>query len=472
MKPRVSRDLLARRVAAGLRRGQLVNLGPGLPALVAGHVPPDRGVILHAENGLVGYAFSRQRARDGPELVNAAGGPVAIMPGGAVVNQAEAFGIIKGGHLDVAVVEADQVSEQGDLVLSTASTQQVGVRSNPLEIAAGAKTTVAVMEHTTPEGTSRIVRECSPPADLLRRVSIIVTDAAVVEVSREGLVLKEVAPGWNVEDVQAITGAGLVPGRDIKEMEFSHMPDEPLSKIYASGAECVADIPDGAVILLDGFAGPGGMAQYLIVALRDHGAKDLTMISNTAGIALVASFGTPPGFTTIDHSLLVDNHQIKKAVASFPVSPSPSRPTSFELAYRRGETELELVPQGTLAERIRAGGFGIGAFYAPAGAGTLIAEGKQTRTIGGREHVLEYGIRGDYALIRAHKADTMGNLVYRGTSRNFNAVMAPAADITVAEVDEIVEAGELDPDAIVTPGIFVQRIVCRPPDFRPYEPIA
>ena len=472
MKARISRELLARRVALELHPGQVVNLGPGLPSMVVGYVPADRGVIFHAENGLVGYGPRPEHAREVPDLVDAGGEPVSLPPGGAIVNQAESFGMTRGGHVDVAVVEASQVSERGDLGHPTASMESSGGLGGSVEVAAGAKRVVAVMAHTTPEGSPGIVKECSYPATPIRCVDLIVTDAAVIEVSSEGLVLKELAPGWTPDEVQAITGVNLAQAPDIKEMDFSQPQEGPVSKIYANAGEAVADIPNGAVILLDGFAGPGGMAQYLMVALRDQGAKNLTMVSNTAGITLVASFGTPPGFSTIDHSLLVDNKQIKKAVASFPVSPSPSRPTSFELAYRRGESELELVPQGTLAERIRAGGYGIGAFYTTAGVGTLVADGKQTRTINGREYVLEYGIRGNYALIRAHKADTVGNLVYKGTSRNFNAVMAPAADITIAEVDEIVEVGDLDPDAIVTPCVFVQRIVCRPPDFRAYERIA
>ena len=247
--------------------------------------------------------------------------------------------------------------------------------------------------------------------------------------------------------------------------------DRPPSKVFPSADAAVADVHDGAVVMLDGFAGPGGMAQHLIVALRDQGAKGLTMISNTAGIARVTSFGTPPGYRPIDHSLLVDNGQIRKAVASFPVSPSPRRPSSFELAYQRGEAELELSPQGTLAERIRTGGYGIAGFYTPTGVGTQIAEDKDSILRDGRTYVLERGLWADFALIRAHKADTLGNLVYKGTSRNFNSVMAPAARITVVEVDEIVEQGQLDPDAIVTPGVFVHRIVQRPSDFSPYERI-
>ncbi|HIB13596.1 MAG TPA: CoA transferase subunit A, partial [Dehalococcoidia bacterium] len=176
-----------------------------------------------------------------------------------------------------------------------------------------------------------------------------------------------------------------------------------------------------------------------------------------------------PGRLAIDHSILVDNHQIKKAVASFPVSPSPSRPSSFELALQRGEVEVEVVPQGTLAERIRAGAAGVAAFYTPTAAGTQLAEGKETRVFDGKEYVLEEALRADFCLIRGYKADTLGNVVYKGTSRNFNSVMAPAARITIIEVEQLVEPGELDPEEIVTPGVYIDRIVLRPPDFLGYE---
>ncbi|MCH7714393.1 MAG: 3-oxoacid CoA-transferase subunit A [Chloroflexi bacterium] len=243
----------------------------------------------------------------------------------------------------------------------------------------------------------------------------------------------------------------------------------PGQKVYSSGLEAVGDMPDGAVVNIDGFAGPGGMPHYLMVSLRDQGAKDLTIISNTAGITRVVNFGTPPGHQAIDHSILVENHQVKKAIASYPVSPSPNTPTSFELALQRGEVELEVVPQGTLAERIRAGGAGVAAFYTPTGVGTLLAEGKETRTIDGKEYVLEQALKADYCLIRGYKADTLGNVVYKGTSRNFNPIMATSATITIVEVDEIVEPGVLGPEEIVTPGVYVDRIVLRPADFSPYD---
>ena len=308
-----------------------------------------------------------------------------------------------------------------------------------------ARRVVTILSHTGEDGTPNVVSTLSLPPDGVRCVDTIITDAAVFRVADDGLILTEVAPGWSAEDVRAITGTNVTIAPTMREMNFTVPPGKPPSKVYDDGPSAIADLPDGATVFIDGFGGPGGMAHYLLVSLRDRGSRNLTIVSNTAGIARVVSFGTPPGHTAIDHSVLVENGQVAKAIASFPVSPSPTRPSEFELAYRRGECELELVPQGTLAERLRAGGAGIEAFYTPTGAGTLIAEGKESRVIDGREYILEHALRADFALIRAHKADTRGNLVYRGTSRNFNAVMAPAARVTVVEVDEIVQPGELDP---------------------------
>lgn len=232
-----------------------------------------------------------------------------------------------------------------------------------------------------------------------------------------------------------------------------------MSKIVPSFDQAVADIPDGAILMIDGFAGPGGTPQNLIRALRDHGASDLTIISNTAGLASVIGFGTIPGDRPIDIGILVENEQVKKVIASFPVSPSPSRPTAFETAYREGKIDLEVVPQGTLAERIRAGGAGIPAFYTPTGVGTLMSEGKESRVFDGREYLLERSLKADFALLRAHISDTMGNTQYRGTSRNFNGVMATSADVVIMEVDQVVEPGDIDPGSVHTPGIYVNRIV-------------
>jgi 3-oxoacid CoA-transferase A subunit len=232
-----------------------------------------------------------------------------------------------------------------------------------------------------------------------------------------------------------------------------------MNKIYKSCSEAVADIPDSATIMIGGFGHAADKPQNLIKALRDQGAKNLTLIGNSTGAAGKLGIGSLGGVPFIDEEILVENRQVKKAICSVPASLVMSKPSAFEKQYLAHEVELEYVPQGTLAERIRAGGAGLGAFYTPTGVGTLVEQGKDKRLIDGREMMLEYALRADYALIRAYCADTMGNLVYRGIMRSFNAIMATAAKRTIVEVEKIVPAGELDPEAVVTPGIFVDRIV-------------
>ena len=321
------------------------------------------------------------------------------------------------------------------------------------------------MPHRNPAGGPNIVGRCDLPVDGAGQVDLIITDAAVINIGPTGLELIEIAPGWTAEEIIAITGAPLAVSSGVREMTFQVPILTPPNKVYPSAVQALEDVPEGAVINVDGFAGPGGMAHYLMVGLRDLGVKGLQLISNTAGVARVSAFGAP---NIIDHSILVENNQVAKATASYPVSPSASRPSAFEEAYNRGETQLEVVPQGTLAERLRCGGAGVAAFYTPTGVGTLLAEGKETRTFEGREYVLEMALRADFCIIRGHKADTLGNVVYKGTSRNFNPVMATTARVTVVEVDEIVEPGQLGPEEIVTPGLFIDRIVLRPPDFSAY----
>jgi 3-oxoadipate CoA-transferase, alpha subunit len=205
----------------------------------------------------------------------------------------------------------------------------------------------------------------------------------------------------------------------------------------------VAGIADGLTILIGGF-GMAGMPVTLIDALIRLGARDLTVVNNNAG----------NGDTGL--AALLAAGQVRKMICSFP---RQSDSYVFDGLYRAGKIELELVPQGNLAERMRAAGAGIGAFYSPTGVGTPLAEGKEQRTIDGRDYVLEYPIKGDVALIGAYVGDRMGNLVYRKTARNFGPVMATAAALTIAEVQRVVEVGEIDPEVVVTPGIFVDRIL-------------
>ncbi len=224
-------------------------------------------------------------------------------------------------------------------------------------------------------------------------------------------------------------------------------------KVIASADEAVADIPDGATIMFGGFASAGSPTN-LIRALVRRGTRGITAIANNIGIG-----------DELDS--LCTGRQIRKMIASFAIRASGAQRSEFERQWRAGEVELELVPQGTLAERIRAGGAGIPAFYTPTGVGTVVAEGKETRVIGGREYLLEYALTADVALLKARAADRWGNLVYHATGRNFNVPMATAARLVIAEVEEIVDVGALDPEAIVTPGVFVDRIVrCDPVPIR------
>ena len=220
-----------------------------------------------------------------------------------------------------------------------------------------------------------------------------------------------------------------------------------MQKSSFSATAAVADIPNGASILVGGFGVLQGWPHELFFALRERGVKDLTLICNS------------PGFGPFSPQILAENHQIKKLIASFGGYSYRTTPLSEQIG--RGEVEFEMVPQGTLVERIRAGGAGIPAFFTPTGVGTIVEEGKEKRIFKGRTYLMETALRADFAFIRAHRADTHGNLIYRRTARNFHPPFATAADVTIAEVDEIVEPGQLDPEAVATPGIFVNRLVRR-----------
>ncbi len=214
-------------------------------------------------------------------------------------------------------------------------------------------------------------------------------------------------------------------------------------RIAASAAQAVANITDGSTVLIGGF-GNAGQPMELIDALLEGGASNLTVVNNNAGQADAGL------------ALLIKEHRVAKIICSFP---RQSDSWHFDEAYRAGEIELELVPQGNLAERIRAAGAGIGGFFTPTGYGTLLAEGKETRIIDGRGYVLESPIHADFALIKALRADTHGNLVYRNTARNFGPIMATAAKQAIVQVDDIVPVGSIDPENVITPGIYVNTLV-------------
>ena len=237
-----------------------------------------------------------------------------------------------------------------------------------------------------------------------------------------------------------------------------------IDKIVGSFDEAVADIFDGAIIFMGGFGPANGTPSNLLRALVKQGAKKLTLVANTPGFGRAPvgtkSFRkTPPNYD--DGGLLIQSGQVRKVICAFPGTPRPGMTAPLYEKWMAGELEVEMIPQGTLAERIRAAKAGIAAFFIPTGAGTIFEKGKETRVIDGRNNVLEYPLKADFALIRAYKADRFGNLVYQGTSRNFNPVMAGAAKVTIAEVDMVVPLGELDPETVVTPSIYVDRVASR-----------
>ena len=413
---------IARRAASEVFPGAVVAVDRGLPEMVA-----------HAVPAMLGAKFLR---------------PDGTLDG-VPLSASDAAAVVRGGYVDLAFIHPGRVMSDGSFVNRPHDGDGGPAHpGNAVDLASSARRVIALQPQMDDYGSVICLDAADSDAekDGVACVDTVITDAAVFKIEGSRFVLTELASGNTVDSVmdRVLDGAVVSVSHDVGEMDLTLPTDSPVSKIFSDGSSALHDLHDGATVFIDGFGGPGGMAHYLLISLRDRGSRDLTIVSNTAGIARVVSFGTPPGRTAIDHSVLIENGQVAKAIASFPVSPSVSRPSEFELAYRRGDVDLELVPQGTLAERLRAGGAGMHAFYTPTGAGTLIAEGKEGRTINGREHILEFGLRADFAIIRAHKADANGNLVYRGTSRNFNAVMAPAARVTVVEVDEIVEADLLN----------------------------
>ena len=249
-----------------------------------------------------------------------------------------------------------------------------------------------------------------------------------------------------------------------------------INKVVGTFDEAVSDIKDGATLLVGGFGGPAECPSYLIAAIARKAIRDLTIVGNSGGwgtefmealvkrMASIAKF--PPDF--YDLGLIVERGQVKKGIIAFPAAIGGIH-TPFEKKVMSNEVELELVGQGTIAERIRAARAGIAAFYTPVGVGTFVGEGKEVREFDGRKYLLERALKADASLIRAHKAARYGNLVYKGSARTFNATMAGASTVTIAEVEEVVELGALDPEHIVTPGLYVQRVVVRPRGPQPWD---
>ena len=231
-----------------------------------------------------------------------------------------------------------------------------------------------------------------------------------------------------------------------------------INKIFSNCGEAVADIFNGATIMIGGFGSFGGLPINLIVALATQGARNLTIIANMGGVGFELSHRIKPeGYQ--DSGILFEKGQVKKFIGSVPALGGMPPTSPLEKLHNEGKVEIEMVPQGTLAERIRCAAGGLGGFYTPVGIGTVVEKDKEKKVIGGKEYILELPLAADFALIKAYQSDNLGNLVYRGTARCFNPVMATAARTTIVEVDKLVEPGQLDPEAVITPHVYVDRIV-------------
>jgi 3-oxoadipate CoA-transferase alpha subunit len=247
-----------------------------------------------------------------------------------------------------------------------------------------------------------------------------------------------------------------------------------INKVVSTFDEAVSDITDGATMLVGGFAGAAECPSYLIAAVARKGVKDLTLVGNAGAMGTAAVrarkqtiIPVPDDFYST--SLWVELGLVRKGVLAFPAAMARGVHTPFEKGVMEGRIELELQSQGTICERVRAARSGIAAFFTPTGPGTKAADGKEVREFNGRKYQLETALKGDFSIVRAHKADRWGNLIYQGSSRTMNASMAGGSPITIAEVDEVVELGQIDPEAIVTPGVYVQRIVVRPKTPIPWD---
>jgi len=231
-----------------------------------------------------------------------------------------------------------------------------------------------------------------------------------------------------------------------------------MNKVFSNCDEALADVFDDATIMIGGFGSFGGLPINLIEALARQGASNLNIIANMGGVGFELSHRIKPGGYQ-DIGILFENNQVKKFIGSVPALGGMPPTSPIEKLYNEGQVEIEIVPQGTLAERIRCGAGGLGGFYTPVGIGTIIEKGKEKKVIGGKEYILELPLTADFALIQAHKADSLGNLVYRGTARCFNPIMATAARTTIVQVDKLVTPGQIDPEVVITPHVYVNRIV-------------
>lgn len=286
---RLNNHQMARRVSHEMKPGSIIALGPGLPGLVAEQTPPGAQCLFLSEGGALGYRADTPSQRQ--TVVDSGGQAVDLISGGTMLSTIDVAALVRGGYANSVVLQPAHVSAQGDFShWTTAATPGLFSPGWAWDLANGPVQVITMMSHTRADGSPNIVSQCTLPVDGLKCVDIIITDVALLRVGEEGLILEELAPGWQAGDVAAITGAPLTLASNLREMSFEPIVAELPTKVYSSGLAAIHDLPQGATVMIDGFAGPGGMPNYLMVALRDHGVGGLTLISNTAGVARVIGF--------------------------------------------------------------------------------------------------------------------------------------------------------------------------------------
>lgn len=440
------RDQIAARVARHLADGSFVNVGIGLPGMVPAHVPDERGILFHAEHGVIGFGAAASDPRADATVLDFFSNRFTLRPGASVVDHPTSFALIRAGLVDATVLGAFEVAADGRFAShQNDAMPSAGVGGAP-ELAGGCATVIVALEHTTAAGTPRLVGRCRLPVGLPRRIDLVVTELGAFRPAGAAFAAVELAPGVSLEHVQARTGA---PVLDETALGRAPVPagrvrvDRRRNKVVADEFEAVAAVRSGMTVAIGGWGGAGTPAR-LVTALAVSGVQDLTIVC--AGVGPMNE--------------LIAAGCVRHAITSFASYAGRSSPSvAFDELCRQGRITAELCSQGVLAERLRAGGSGVAGFYVAADAVGRFTPTAEVRDLGGRPHVFQPAIRADVSLVGASVADRFGNLTWVDGERNYNAPVAMAAERCIVAADRLVELGGIDPHQVMVPGAVVDQLV-------------